>query len=259
MEPLVRKRQEEREARRRNMGNGRWPKRILTAFTSTVQSSNNQQHVQTAESADVDADAELSRKGRLRVSMIRRMSNAPQRVNPSGHIMELRPVEPPVPMLEQNGRDTSGAVFQESPRSFRADLPADPPSIEVRQATNEDPNMTTATTFGNERDSTSVRLNARRGTREGHDMFSLSDERGTSTAIPDTQTIPRTQTIEFALPRPPRIGSPERARSDFPTHQSADGKRPTAFTDDSGLQRRGHYGLERREFRLLFLSFVGVY
>lgn len=226
--------------------NQAWPQRIRSIFGPTASSGETKRpSVPVVETVGSD---EGSNRRRLKIGMIRRMSNAPQRINPSGHVMELRS-EAPVSLNKDDHITNSAPVLTESPGLVSSDQPADsPPVIAVRQATGDGthsaPEMTSNPLL--DQGEPVGLLNPRRATREAQEAAGLMDNHGTSTAIPRTHTIPRTQTVEFALARPTRTRSPERGgRMDFPTYQSSDVREVDAHRNSTTFQERPYQGLER--------------
>lgn len=245
----MRKRQEEREARRRrtNINQG-LRQRVLSVFgPNTNPWTTRKPTVTIVDSAEWDNDT-IRKTGKLKISMIRRMSNAPQRVNPAGHITELRS-EAPAPIMPENYATNSAPAFINLPKSMLPEIAAESPSvITIRQSTADEvhsaPEPTTNSPLGLT-ECVGVLGNVRRGTREVQEASSFLDDRGTSTAIHRIQTIPRTQTVEFALARPTRTRSPERGGEiDSPTYQSNEGRRLSDQGDETTFQNRAYAGLE---------------
>jgi hypothetical protein len=203
LEPLVQKRREEREAReRRNALQGNWPQRVLSVFS---QKSGNRV-ISDVELAEPEADAGSVKRGRLKVSMIRRIGTAPQRINPSGHVMGPTSVEAPAP--DQSPAVNSEPLFSESPRSLPAPISEEPmPNIEIRRPTGDnthaDPTdlhpIHRTTTF---MDNSNLHVHSRRAFTDNITEHSPSDD--------PSPAFPRVQTVEFAISRPLRTTSVER-------------------------------------------------
>lgn len=152
---------------------------------------------------EVSQDEEESfrwRRGRkIKANMIRRMSDAPQRVNPSGLVMELPPTAERA-TNEGERHEKEKKTLSDSPRSMPADDPLNrPPSIEIRRATTDAINNGHPDANALPRSPTNISRTGllplpRRLTRDS----GPPDDRGLSSAVP------RTQTIEFSLARPKR-------------------------------------------------------
>jgi hypothetical protein len=194
--------------------------------------------------------------------MIHRMSNAPQRVNPSGHVTELRS-EAPVPIKQEDYIKNSAPALISSPKSTSPEIAAKSPSvITIHQSTDEEvhsaPETTTNPLLGLTECVESLG-NVRRGTREAQEACGLLDDRATSTAIHRIQTIPRTQTLEFALARPTRTRSSERGGEiDSPAYQSNEGRRLSDQGDETTFQNRPYAGLEHLESNRFPRTATGV-
>ncbi|KAG8794475.1 low affinity potassium transporter, partial [Serendipita sp. 399] len=173
------------------------------------------------------------KRGRLKVSMIRRMNNAPQRINPSGLVMETKPSgtqssPPPNPM------ESNPLVISESPKSIPLDITAEsPPIIEIRQPTGD-------AMYENPAESTSMyrpptlSLANRRITRDARQNSILHDDRIGGPAMG------RSQTIEFSLTRPDRVHTMDvRADSANPNGQLLLEKPEVrhSYSDDPNLHR----------------------
>ncbi|KAG8825554.1 low affinity potassium transporter [Serendipita sp. 401] len=204
LEPLVRKRREELEARKQRQEKEKnWPMRVFSTFRSGKAGTRLDNGETKVETIEADGDSVSVRRGRLKVSMIRRMNNAPQRINPSGLVMETRtnearPSEPP------NAVDSSPPVLSESPKSLPTELSTSPgPVIEIRQPTGDATHWTPIETTSMYRPP-SISLANRRITREPRQNSILAEDRVGST------TMPRSHTIEFSLARPGRVNTMEK-------------------------------------------------
>ncbi|PVG02545.1 TrkH-domain-containing protein [Serendipita vermifera] len=210
LEPLVQKRREEREAReKRNALQGKWPQRVLSVFSQ--KSGANNRVTSDVELAEPEADTGSVKRGRLKVSMIRRIGTAPQRINPSGHVMGSSSVEPPTAAAPDHTPGTnSGHVFSESPRSLPAPIPEEHmPSIEIKRPTEDG-------TYSDPTDSHSMHRTPTvmdSSFPNAHPRRAFTDhivEHGLSDDVDPSPSFPRVQTVEFAISRPVRTTSVER-------------------------------------------------
>jgi hypothetical protein len=203
LEPLVQKRREEREAReKRNALQGNWPQRVLSVFS---QKSGNRV-ISDVELAEPEVDAGSVKRGRLKVSMIRRIGTAPQRVNPSGHVMGPSAVERSTAAPDRSSTANVEPIFSESPRSLPAPLREEPmPSIEIRRPTEENSHPDPTDNYSVHRtaiDTLNLNMNPRRAFTENITEHSAPDD--------PSPAFPRVQTVEFAISRPLRTTSVER-------------------------------------------------
>ncbi|CCA66433.1 related to potassium transporter TRK-1 [Serendipita indica DSM 11827] len=204
LEPLVRKRREEREARKLRRGESKWSTRILTRIKTWTKRDEAKVDVELAET---DGDSTSVKRGRLRASMIRRVNNAPQRINPSGLVMDSRMAEAvsqPPPTIE-----ASPPILHESPRSMPTQISQEsPPAIEIRQATGDNEASPGDSTVMYR--SPTISLANRRPTRDIRQNSIMAEDKATTSAFPHSQTI------EFSLSKPARTTSIDReAKRDF--------------------------------------------
>jgi len=222
LEPIVRR------AAKLELGDEKPPIRERVAFTlGKLFSSNSNQTPRATQSAS-DRDVEAVRGvnsgngARVHAGMIRRTSNAPQRVNPSGFVLEVPTIAetPPQSSVLENRPSLT-----ESPRGLSQSLERVPPtdgtsSIVFRNAIDDDQQPSSRPTgypllrhpTASSRYTTDPnQLSARRVGRTGRVPSVEASEREERRT---TTELPRTATVEFAgLPQVQRWTSPGYERS----------------------------------------------
>lgn len=189
LEPLVRKRREEREARRkRKLAEQGFPDRVLSVFGRRA----TERSVPASHHEIPLATPEEGKKGKVKASMIRRMSNAPQRINPSGHVMDPRSSQKPFEIAQESTAGDLTPALVESPKSMPANLPEHFPSIGIRHPTEDVPvSPTDASQVVPSFRSDSFGLSMTTGRQaRNHQSFSIPEERA---------GFQRTHTVEFSL------------------------------------------------------------
>jgi len=227
LEPIVRR------AAKLELGNEKPPIRERVGFKlgKLFSSKPNQTPRATQSASDAFRDVEGARAvnsgsgARVHAGMIRRTSNAPQRVNPSGFILEeakqatTTETPPPLSILE------SEPSLSDSPKAQSQNLepmsPTDGTSSMVfRNATDDDHqptsrptghpflrHATTSSRFTTDPIQLSARKVGRAGRAPSMEVYEREEKRTTT-------ELPRTATVEFAgLPQVQRWVSPSRERS----------------------------------------------
>jgi hypothetical protein len=201
LEPLVRQRREEREARRKKkIAEQGLQQRVLSIFGSrdaTEPFSRTSCHEESLATKD---DA---KNGKVRANMIRRTNNALQRINPSGHVMDHHSSQKPLEAVDDSQAEELPVVL-ESPKSFTPGTLAHP-TIGIGEAT-KDSSMGVYPTFPSSLRSERFGLPMTGGhpVRTAHrQSFPIAEDRETSPGLQ------RTPTVEFSFARQARGTSSE--------------------------------------------------
>jgi hypothetical protein len=228
LEPIVRR------AAKLELGDEKPPIRERVAFTlGKLFSSNSNQtpHATQSASDTVFRDAEGVRGvnsgggARVHAGMIRRTSNAPQRVNPSGFVLEVAKQTTTAEMPPQDSVLEGRPSLSESPGALSQSLERVPPtdgisSIVFRNATDEDQqsasrstgypflrHTTTSSRYTADPNQLSARRAGRIGRAPSVEAYEREEKRTTT-------ELPRTATVEFVgLPQVQRWTSPGHERS----------------------------------------------
>jgi hypothetical protein len=201
LEPLVRQRREEREARRKKkIAEQGLQQRVLSIFGSGDAPEPFSHTTCHEESLATKDDA---KKGKVRANMIRRTNNALQQINPSGHVMDYHSSQKP---LDDSQAQEVTPVVLESPKSFPPEtLARSHPTIGIGEATKDSP-MDVYPTFpsSTHSDGFGLPITGGRPARTAHHQPSpIAEDRETSSGLQ------RTPTIEFSLSRQARGASSE--------------------------------------------------
>ncbi|KIM26890.1 hypothetical protein M408DRAFT_330271 [Serendipita vermifera MAFF 305830] len=241
LEPLVRKRREEREARRqRRLAERTISQRVLSIFGPGGANERPEDAPHHEIPLPVVDDG---KKGKVKASMIRRMSNAPQRVNPSGHVMEPRSSHKPIelPQTPAAVDDPSPPIF-ESPKSIPVNISDNvAPIIGIRHATDDVSVSPTDKHSSFSPESFGLATAAGRAGRM-HQSFSIPEERA---------GFQRSYTVEFSLSPQTRgassdvEGNIDRGRLSLVGSREENSARLSFTGETTGRSNRGGEGFGR--------------